>query len=165
MDWKRAEVKVKINKTSLVSDLVNWSYSVNPLNEGADWIERLSKLDSVAKDIYEIVTKSRMEKSYFESLEAIVESINESATEITKDDLISKLKEIAERFNIEVKKTTKDKIVKESVGLEPDLNVRIYTDSDIKVSNRFMIESEISKIEGVNWVLFKEGFIEVNLSK
>ena len=163
--WKRAEVKIKINKTNLISDIIKWSYSVHPLNESADWIERVSKLDNIAKDIYEVVTKSKMEKTYLDSLDSIVYPINESVVEITKDDLIIKLKEIAERFNLEVKQTTKDKIVNDNIGSYPDLNIKIYTDSHIKVSDRFMIESEILKIEGVNWVLFKEGFIEVNLSK
>jgi hypothetical protein len=38
-----------------------------------------------------------MDKSYFESLESIVESINESSTEITKDDLIEKLKQVPQQ--------------------------------------------------------------------
>jgi hypothetical protein len=165
MNWKRAESIVKIVKSDLVSDVVKWSYSVNPLSESADWIERVSHIDVVAKDIYETITKSRMDKSYFESLEAIVEPINESATEITKDDLIDKLKEIAVRFELEVIKTTQDKIIKESVGAEPDLDIKLYHNKSLKMSEKFEIESQIQKISNVNFVLFKEGFILVNCSK
>jgi hypothetical protein len=169
-DWKRAESIVKIIKSDLSSDMVKWSYSINPLNESADWIERVSNMNVIAKDIFETITKSRMDKSYFESLESIVESINESAPiEITKDDLINKLKEIAARFEVEVKKVEKtNKPVLESnefMNNAGDTTIRLYHNSDIKVSDRFKIESEINSNAGVNWTLFKEGFIEVNLSQ
>lgn len=169
MDWKRAESIVKIVKSDLTSDMVKWSYSINPLNESADWIERVSKIDTVAKDIYETITKSRMDKSYFESLESIVESINESVTEITKDDLIDKLKEVAARFEVEIK--TVEKLAapvlegNQFMTKSGDVTIKLYHNSDIKVSDKFKIESEINSNDGVNWTLFKEGFIEVNLSR
>jgi hypothetical protein len=169
MDWKRAESVVKISKSDISSDMVKWSYSINPLNESADWIERVSKIDTVAKDIYETITKSRMDKSYFESLESIVESINESVTEITKDDLIDKLKEVAARFEVEIK--TVEKLAapvlegNQFMTKSGDVTIKLYHNSDIKVSDKFKIESEINSNDGVNWTLFKEGFIEVNLSR
>jgi hypothetical protein len=169
MDWKRAESVVKISKSDISSDMVKWSYSINPLNESADWIERVSKIDTVAKDIYETITKSRMDKSYFESLESIVESINESVTEINKDDLIDKLKEVAARFEVEIK--TLEKLAapvlegNQFMTKSGDVTIKLYHNSDIKVSDKFKIESEINSNDGVNWTLFKEGFIEVNLSR
>ena len=57
------------------------------------------------------------------------------------------------------------KIVKESVGSNPDLEIKLYHTKSLKMSEKFALESEFNNIEGVNWVLFKEGFIEVNLSK
>jgi hypothetical protein len=168
-DWKRAESIVKIAKSDLASDMVKWSYSINPLNESADWIERVSRIDSIAKDIYETITKSRMDKSYFESLETIVESINESVTEITKDDLIDKLKEVAARFEVEVKKVEKvaTPVLEGNQFMTKggDITIKLYHNSNIKVSDKFKIESEINSNTGVNWTLFKEGFIEVNLSQ
>jgi hypothetical protein len=167
-DWKRAESVVKIVKSDLASDMVKWSYSINPLNESADWIERVSRIDIIARDIYETITKSRMDKSYFESLETIVESINENVTEITKDDLIDKLKEIAARFEVEVK--TVEKVAtpvlegNQFMTKGGDITIKLYHNSDIKVSDKFKMESEINSNTGVNWTLFKEGFIEVNLS-
>ena len=168
-DWKRAESIVKIIKSDLASDMVKWSYSINPLNESADWIERVSRIDSIAKDIYETITKSRMDKSYFESLETIVESVNESVTEITKDDLIDKLKEVAARFEVEVKKVEKvaTPVLEGNQFMTKggDITIKLYHNSNIKVSDKFKMESEINSNTGVNWTLFKEGFIEVNLSQ
>ena len=46
-----------------------------------------------------------------------------------------------------------------------DVTIKLYHNSDIKVSDKFKIESEINSNESVNWTLFKEGFIEVNLSR
>jgi len=110
-----------------------------------------------------------MDKSYFESLESIVESINESVTEITKDDLIDKLKEVAARFEVEIK--TVEKLAapvlegNQFMTKSGDVTIKLYHNSDIKVSDKFKIESEINSNDGVNWTLFKEGFIEVNLSR
>jgi hypothetical protein len=168
-DWKRAESIVKINKADLTSDLVKWSYSINPLNEGAGWIEKVSNINSVARDIYETITKSRMDKSYFESLESIVELINENATpEITKDDLVNKLREIADRFELEIKgvEKTKTPILEGNQFMVNggDTTIKLHHNSNIKVSDKFKIESEINSNRGVNWTLFKEGFIEINLS-
>lgn len=165
-EWKRAESIVRIEKSNLISNFIKWSYSVNPLNESADWIERVSNIETIANDIFETILKSRMDKSYLDSLETIVESINESnAQEITKDDLIEKLKEVAIRFQLEVSKATQEKIIKESVGDLPDLQIKLYHNRELKMSEKFGIESEMINIEGVNWVLFKEGFIEINFSK
>jgi len=169
MDWKRAESIVKIVKSNLASDMIKWSYCINPLNESSDWIDRVSTIDTIAKDIYETITKSRMDKSYFESLESIVESINESVIEITKDDLIDKLKEIAARFEVEIKTVKKSTTPvlegNQFMTKSGDITINLYHNSDIKVSDKFKIESEINSNDGVNWTLFKEGFIEVNLSR
>jgi hypothetical protein len=169
MDWKRAESIVKIVKSNLASDMIKWSYCINPLNESSDWIDRVSTIDTIGKDIYETITKSRMDKSYFESLESIVESINESVTEITKDDLIDKLREIAARFEVEIKTVKKSTTPvlegNQFMTKSGDITINLYHNSDIKVSDKFKIESEINSNDGVNWTLFKEGFIEVNLSR
>jgi hypothetical protein len=169
MDWKRAESIVKIVKSNLASDMIKWSYCINPLNESSDWIDRVSNIDTIAKDIYETITKSRMDKSYFESLESIVESINESVTEITKDDLIDKLREIAARFEVEIKTVKKSTTPvlegNQFMTKSGDITINLYHNSDIKVSDKFKIESEINSNDSVNWTLFKEGFIEVNLSR
>ena len=47
---------------------------------------------------------------------------------------------------------------------KPDSVFKFYHGSDIKVSEMFKMESEINANEGVNWVLFKQGFIEINYS-
>lgn len=168
-DWKRAETLVMINKLDLSPEFIRWSYSINPLNENADWIERISHIEHIALDIYETISKSKMDKSYFQSLESIVESINEeSQPEITKDDLIEKLKEISNRFQVEIsgiEKTTKpilegDEFLRNS----GDITIKLHHNSVIKISDQFRIESLINSNEGVNWTLFKDGFIEVNLS-
>jgi hypothetical protein len=166
--WKRAESIVKIDKRDLLSNNIKWSYSTNPLNESAHIVERFSSIDTIAKDIYETITKSRMDKSYFASLEDIVESINENVTEITKDDLIDKLKEIAARFEVEIKSVEKSTAPvlegNQFMTKSGDITIKLYHNSNIKVSDQFKIEAEINSKEGVNWTLFKEGFIQVNLS-
>jgi hypothetical protein len=166
MDWKRAEVIINISKKDLSSNVVKWSYSANPMNESSDMIERISDINNIAKDIFEIVTKSKMEKSYFESLESIVESINENnSIEITKDDLIEKLKQVAIKHGILVSKSDKELIIKESIGESTDMTISLYHNSNVRISDMFKIESDICSIPGVNFALFKDSCIKINCTR
>ena len=162
--WQRAEVKVKISKRDLISNNIKWSYSVNPLNESADIIERVSSIDNIANDIYEIITKSRMEKSYFESLEYIVESINENSTEVVDKTIEDKLVDVISKFGIKVDRFENSVKIIEGNQFDriKDITYKFYHSGDIKLSDMFKIEQNINSNSGVNWTLFKEGFIEVN---
>ena len=162
--WQRAEVKVKISKRDLISNNIKWSYSVNPLNESADIIERVSSIDNIANDIYEIITKSRMEKSYFGSLEYIVESINENSTEVVDKTIEDKLVDVISKFGIKVDRFENSVKIIEGNQFDriKDITYKFYHSGDIKLSDMFKIEQNINSNSGVNWTLFKEGFIEVN---
>lgn len=162
--WKKAQTMVRINKQDLVGEMVRWSYSVNPLQENADWIERFSNIERVGNEILETITKSRMDSEYLHSLNEVYSPLNESATEITKDDLVAKLKEIAKRFEIEISQVKKDKIVNEGYFTKADTSIKLFHNSDIKVSDKIKLESLFKSSGNVNWVLFREGFIELNVS-
>ena len=162
--YQRAEVKVKISKKDLIGNNIKWSYSVNPLNESADIIERVSSIDNIAKDIYEVITKSRMEKSYFESLEYIVESINENVSEVVDKTIEDKIVGIISKFGIKVDRFENSVKIIEGNQFDriKDITYKFYHNGDIKLSDMFKIEQNINSNSGVNWTLFKEGFIEVN---
>ena len=75
----KAQVKVEISKPELNNNVIKWSYYVNPLNESSDKIERISNIENTASDIFEILSKKKMESAYFESLESNDDQlINES---------------------------------------------------------------------------------------
>lgn len=77
---KKAQVRVEISKPELNNNVVKWSYYVNPINESSDKIERISNIENTASDIFEILSKKKMDSSYFESLESNedIQLINES---------------------------------------------------------------------------------------
>lgn len=77
---KRVEVKAYINKDNLKFDTIKWSYSLNPLVENANRIERISTINNLAKDIYDIADNKRMVNEYFNSLDAMVDLICEEYT-------------------------------------------------------------------------------------
>ena len=162
--YQRAEVKVKISKKDLIGNNIKWSYSVNPLNESADIIERVSSIDNIAKDIYEVITKSRMEKSYFESLEYIVESINENVSEVVDKTIEDKIVGIISKFGIKVDRFENSVKIIEGNQFDriKDITYKFYHNGDIKLSDMFKIEQNINSNSGVNWTVFKKGFIEVN---
>ena len=106
-DKKRASVKAKISKPDLNSSLIKWSYLTNPVNESSDLIDRYSTIETISKDIFDVVSKKKMVSTYFESLNSILELINESVVNESnvsteeKEELEKKLEEIVKRFELE----------------------------------------------------------------
>ncbi|NBO22798.1 hypothetical protein EBU94_05590, partial [bacterium] len=80
------------------------------------------------------------------------------------DDLIDKLKEIAKRFQVETKNITKEKITNEGYGESPDLEIKLYHDVTLKLSEKFQLENDFSKLAGFDFVLFKEGYMLLRFS-
>jgi hypothetical protein len=169
-DYKRLEVKVIINQPDLLQDKIKWSYSTNPLNENALWLDRFSTLETISLDIINIIKEKRLSEDYIFNLESIVETINESKTygeevEIENEPLniTEQVISLLEYYNINVEKHDEEISVNENSFISSsDRIAKLYHKSDIKFSDKFRIESSIKTFEEVNWVLFKEGFIEVS---
>jgi hypothetical protein len=165
-EYKRLESKVIINQPDLLQDFVKWSYSTNPLNESAIWLDRVSSFEELSTDIINIVEEIRLHEDYIFNLEPIIDIINEDATfdeeveEKTKIDIMS---DLLNTFNISV--TSHNVMVVSNESAFTTVSDRIITlnhNSDIKISDMFKIESQINSMEGVNWTVFKEGFIEIS---
>ncbi len=167
-DYKRVEVKVIINQPDLLSEMVKWSYSTNPLDESALWIDRVSSIEDISKDIITIAEECRYDESYLMNLEPLVDVINESVMieEEVPSTTISLATNVLKDFKIDVLSTNQEtKLTNESFNFDPsDRVVKFYHNSDIKISDMFKIESKIQSLDGVNWVVFKEGFVEVNFT-
>jgi len=167
-EYKRVEAKVIINQTDLLKDNIKWSYSTNPLDENAFWLDRVSTLENISNDIINIIKEKRLNEEYISNLESIVDIINENVShneeveEKTKIDIIT---DVLNKFNIKV--TSHDVMVisnENAFTTISDRIIRLNHNSDIKVSDMFKIESSINSISNVNWTVFKEGFIEISWS-
>jgi hypothetical protein len=165
-EYKRLESKVIINQPDLLQDFVKWSYSTNPLNESAIWLDRVSSFDELSTDIINIVEERRLHEDYIFNLEAIVDMINEDATfdeEVEQKTKIDVMSDLLNTFNVSV--TSHNVMVVSNESAFTTVSDRIITfnhNSDIKISDMFKIESQINSMEGVNWTVFKEGFIEIS---
>ena len=169
--WKRAEVRVIINKTDLLSSDIRWSYSVNPLHESSEWLDRVSDVDNIASHIYEIITEQRMNEDYFLNLETLVEVINEghvieSNIEEPVKSEVDLMQELVSSYGIDVAKVETDTVaILENNQFMTSIADRItnfHHNSDIKLSDRFKLESEMNSRPGVNYTVIKEGSVEVN---
>jgi hypothetical protein len=165
-EYKRLESKVIINQPDLLQDFVKWSYSTNPLNESAIWLDRVSSFEELATDIINIVEERRLVENYILDVEPIVDMINEDATfdeEVEQKTKIDVMSDLLNTFNVAV--TSHNVMVVSNESAFTTVSDRIITlnhNSDIKVSDMFKIESQINSMEGVNWTVFKEGFIEIS---
>ena len=76
---KNTHVKVEISKHNLNNKIIKWSYYTNPTNESSDKIERISTLDNIAYDVYDVVSTRKMDPEYLESIEFLTESVSEES--------------------------------------------------------------------------------------
>ena len=58
----------EISKKELENYSFNWSYSENPLNESADFVDRFSSIDDLTSDVKEIFEKNRFSEEYLNEL-------------------------------------------------------------------------------------------------
>jgi hypothetical protein len=168
-EYKRLEAKLIINQPDLLQENIKWSYSTNPLDENALWLDRVSTLETISLDIINIIKEKRLSEDYIFNLEPIVESINENvlfedeSEQEVKTTMVEQIKSILEYYNVEVANGEEIILTNEnSFNSASDRIVKIYHNTDIKISDKFRIESSLNSLEEVNWTLFKEGFIEVS---
>lgn len=164
---KRVEVKAHISKPELNKNIINWSYSVNPLDESATKIQKTSYLNRIANDIYDIASNKRMVKEYFNALEAHVDLINEECTPDTFNDPFltgrgfHPFDSRVEFFSIVSKY---GKIVNTSpVAYENWINFDL--DQDIKMSDKFRLEKDLMDTGRVAYVSFDEKLVKVSVTK
>jgi hypothetical protein len=163
-EWKRLEAKVIINQPDLLNEMVDWSYCLNPLNESSEWLDRVSHIDILSHDIINIVEEKRLDEKYVLEIEPIVDMINESKEmeEIEEKTKVDSMSDLLNTFSLVVTSKTVDVISNESFNKASDRIIKFFHNGDIKISDKFKIESEMGKLDGVNWTLFKEGFVEVS---
>jgi len=160
---KRVEVKVNIDYEDLKTNIVKWNYSLNPLTENAQTIERVSYVNNIANDIYDIACNRRMVKEYFDALEAHVDLILECGDvygeSICRSLSESRLKDI-------------NKIVEKYIPISnivSNLNTNMYFNTkgsieytaEISMSNKFRLEKELMESGFVDYVSFNEGKIKI----
>ena len=143
---KRIEVKTFINKDDLRTNKIKWSYSVNPLNESSERINRTSIIDKIANDIYDIASNKRMVNEYFDNLESHVDLILENNNNIVKVSF----SDIVKKYD----KTLKDVIIGKNY-------MELCLNENLKVSDKFNIERELLALEKVNYISFNNNNVKI----
>ena len=163
---KRVEVKAYITKDSLKFDNIKWNYSLNPLNELADRIQRISFISTIAKDIYDIASNKRMVKEYFNSLESHVDLILECGDaygiSICRSLNDSRLKDI----NKIVEKYTSISNVVSDLNTNSYFNTKgtIEYTAEVSMANKFRLEKELLESGLIDYVSFNDGKVKVTVS-
>lgn len=180
---KRVEVKAYINKDDLKYDNIKWSYSLNPLLENSNKIERVSYINSISKDIYDIAENKRMVNEYFNSLEAMVDLILEECTPPPagwKPPTEMERREMFCGFIEEMVKKYTDKISSEDRKLENTTKMvphyltgspmehivptgTIEYTAEISMANKFRLEKELTESGLVKFVSFNDGKVKVTI--
>jgi hypothetical protein len=158
---RKVKSLIVIEKKDLEKDIVTWKYSINPNNPNADFIERVSNIDRIVEDIHNTITKKQMDMDYLNSTPEVKEISEEDSEETeTEETTEEKILNIVDKFSIDV--YDMQSIVNETNIFEfPTRNFLIYH-GGLKMSDKFKIESEILKLENINYVFFDEDFIKVN---
>jgi hypothetical protein len=166
-DYRRLEAKVIINQPDLLEEKVKWTYSTNPLSETSMWIDRISDFETISEDIINIVNEKRLSEDYIFNLEPIVDVINEDVDHenLEKEfDAQDSIFSILEKYGVDVmkKETLVHSVNENFLNDASDRLIKFYHNTDLKISDKFKIESEMLVLENVNWCLFKEDHIEIN---
>lgn len=167
-ETKRAKVVVRIEKRFLQQEcleMINWSYSVNPLRESSDWIERTSHIENLSKDIRNVVLKKQLSSEYMKTLKTVFEEIEEEIEEVEVEvEPQERIKDLLDDLEVPVTKVETQVLESFEMFSVPDRVFRYHHQGWIKLSDMFRIETVLLNQEGVNLVLFKENYIEVNFS-
>jgi hypothetical protein len=165
---KRAAIVVRIEKKFLQPtnpEVIVWSYSINPLKESSEWIERTSKIDKLSKDIQSLIVKKQLSKDYINSFKSVFEKVEEERVEDEVEiEPHDKIKEILDNLEVPITKVETQVLESFEMFSIPDRVFRYHHKNWIKLSDMFRIETVLLNQEGVNLVLFKENYIEVNFS-
>ena len=151
---KRVEVKCRINKNDLHKSIINWTYSLNPLDEKAETIQKTSYINDIAKDIYDIASNKRMIKEYFSSLESHVDLINEECTTSPLNDELHTFDSIISKYG---------KIVETQTTYENWMN--FYLEETIKMSDKFRLETDLLNTGRVSYVSFDDKSVKLTITK
>ena len=166
--YQRVEVKLIIHKSDLLKESISWMYSSNPANENAHYVQRESVLDKLASDIEDVVKSMRMDESYFSDLPFVLENLNSFSPVEVADTEAKMLKDKLESFGVLVDEIDQDDTVvlesNEFMTRKPDRKYSFYHHSDLKMSDKFLLEGNLNAIDGVNYVVFKPGVIEINFT-
>lgn len=148
---------VLIEKNNLNFDSVTWKYSVDPSNPDAEFIERVSKIEELAKEIHNTIIKKQMDFNYLKSsplaFETINENFNKPKIKITLED---KILSIVENFNVDIEFAD----IENNNGRK---SLKIYHNG-IKESDKFKLEDKVNNLKGVSFVSFFDDHLKVNLT-
>jgi len=166
---RKAAVRLKIYKKDMLSENIHWFYQVDTLNESSDWIERVSKIETLSNDVNNVILLKQMSEDYFQKLEDVTPKINESSNNhvYTIED---KVKAILERYKVNICKTDRSDekpLLENNEFMTTTSDKKIYFIHEgiqIKISDKFKIESEIKNISGVNYVSFGEYDVMIDYS-
>jgi len=165
----RIEVVVDIPKTELSKNVINWKYYTNPSNIATSHvIERVSNIEQIATDIFDIARNRRMDSKYFESLDQICELINENNTEIKEISVLEKIKKSLGdlEFNFYDIKEERQILVENNEFMikKPDVAFLISHNNILDYGDKFNLEKTLLGIDGINSVSFKDRCLKIDFT-
>lgn len=157
--WKRAAIKLNINKTSLAGKIINWSYLSNPLNENSEIVQRTSMIDTIANDIYRVVMESKMDRDYLINLPEQIESINENNSNIVeKKTLLENINDILDVYSCKMIDANTEETLTEQFS-EREFVTTIVCN---RITEQFAIGHRICALPEVSFVKFDNNTIIIN---
>ena len=118
------------------------------------------QVEKICEDIHNTIVKKQMDMDYLNSTPEVQISEEEEEETVEEETTEEKILNVVDNFNISV--YDMQSVVNETNIFEfPSRNFYIYH-GGLKMSDKFKVESELLKIENVNYVFFDEEYIKVN---
>lgn len=158
---KTYQIKTKIFKESLVSDIFKWFYATNPLSEKTSWIERESHVDSLCVDLLDVISFERLDESYLSSIKEEYSLISEQSSNSSNEE--SHYTKILNTIEQQIKVKDVD-LEKKSDGDKLFHKLHYTLDGDLSLSEKLIIETQLVKLPEVEYVVFGSKKISLTLS-
>lgn len=167
IDDKEITIKAKINKDSLITNLIKWEYMSNSNDNTSNVVERFSTIDTIHSDINDVIKRKKFSKEYLDSLVIKEQYVNESSDETLDLTIEDKIKNVIKpKYSIiEVEKVLS---LKENTNIFIKTPYKLYFKLDKYITDhteKFLLEQKVMDIEYVDYIIFKDNILEISITE
>lgn len=167
VDDKEITIKAKINMDSVITNLIKWEYMANTNDSTSTIVERYSTIETIHNDINDVIKTKKFSKEYLNSLETIVQYVNESSDELIDLSVEDKIKNVI-RTKYIILNTDKLLSLKENNNIFIKTPYKLYITIDKYITDnteKFILEQHIKSIEYVDYISFNENILEISITE
>ena len=166
---KELTLIAELKQTDLLGSIINWKYLSNPNDANSFLIERVSNLDSIQDDMYDIIKNKRFDSEYLDNIVEKLDAINESNQSAGQNNIIDSINNIFIYHDVaSFSPIDKVMLFNENVDIfiKTPYKLKMELSEPLKESTKLSIEQQVMKIEYVDYISFKsDNTVEISVTE